>query len=62
MMMPHMSGMDLHEELARLAPDQVARVAFMTGGAFTPRVREFLSRIPNPQLDRRDLLGLLGRM
>src|SRR5262245_55544778 len=35
LMMPEVTGMDLHAELQRTAPEQAARIAFMTGGTFT---------------------------
>ena len=35
LMMPEMTGMDLYAELEQLAPDQAARMVFVTGGAFT---------------------------
>jgi CheY-like chemotaxis protein len=35
LMMPEMSGMDLHRRLLQSAPDQAAKITFMTGGAFT---------------------------
>jgi two-component system, NtrC family, sensor kinase len=44
LMMPDLSGMDLHAELARQAPEQAARMIFMTGGAFTARSRAFLEQ------------------
>ena len=34
LMMPVMTGMDLHAELLIVAPDQAARMVFMTGGVF----------------------------
>lgn len=34
-MMPELSGMDVHDRLLAMAPDQAARMLFMTGGAFT---------------------------
>ena len=52
LMMPEMTGMDLHEELMRLAPDQASKMVFMTGGAFTPRAREFLDRVPNQRIEK----------
>ena len=52
LMMPEMSGMDLYAELGRLAPEQVDRMIFLTGGAFTPRAREFLEQIPNPRIEK----------
>jgi len=62
-MMPEMSGIDLHEELARVAPALAERMVFLTGGAFTPRAREFLSQIKNPCVEKpflpRDLQDLV---
>ena len=43
---------DLYAELGRLAPDQIERVVFVTGGAFTPRAREFLERVPNARVEK----------
>jgi signal transduction histidine kinase len=42
LMMPEMSGMELHEAVLREAPLQAARMVFMSGGAFTGRARSFL--------------------
>jgi signal transduction histidine kinase/CheY-like chemotaxis protein len=44
LLMPEMSGMDLHRELVRRDPDLARRTVFLTGGAFTPAAREFLER------------------
>jgi PAS domain S-box-containing protein len=52
LMMPEMTGMDLFAELRSLAPDQAERVVFVTGGAFTPRAREFLERVPNARVEK----------
>ncbi|MDB5214580.1 MAG: Sensory box histidine kinase/response regulator [Myxococcaceae bacterium] len=52
LMMPAMSGMDLHRELMRVAPDVAARVVFLTGGAFTQRARDFLEGVDNPRLEK----------
>ena len=41
-MMPGMSGIELLEELARVAPALARRTGFLTGGAFTDRTRAFL--------------------
>jgi PAS domain S-box-containing protein len=51
-MMPEMSGMDFHSELARSRPELAAEVIFLTGGAFTANAREFLNRIENERLDK----------
>jgi CheY-like chemotaxis protein len=52
LMMPEITGMDLYAELSRAAPDQLEKVVFVTGGAFTPRAREFLERIPNARVEK----------
>lgn len=52
LMMPLLSGMDLHAELLAFAPDQAKRMVFITGGAFTTAAREFLDRVPNERLDK----------
>ena len=43
LMMPQMTGMDLHCELLHVAPEQAGRMIFLTGGAFTPAAQQFLS-------------------
>jgi len=43
LMMPDMTGMDLHAELIQIAPELAANMVFLTGGAFTPKAREFLA-------------------
>jgi CheY-like chemotaxis protein len=43
LMMPDMTGMDLHGELSRVAPKQAGRMIFMTGGAFTAKAWNFLA-------------------
>ena len=45
LMMPEMTGIDLFDALRLVSPEMQLRVAFMTGGAFTPRGREFLERL-----------------
>lgn len=47
LMMPDMTGMELHGELLRLSPDHAARMVFMTGGTFTPDARAFVSGLPD---------------
>jgi PAS domain S-box-containing protein len=51
-MMPDISGMDLYEWLNQKTPALARRIVFITGGAFTPRAREFLDRIPNLQVEK----------
>lgn len=52
MMMKGMSGMELAEALADRAPDQLKKVVFMTGGAFTPRGQAFREAHPEQCVDK----------
>jgi PAS domain S-box-containing protein len=52
LMMPELTGMDLYAELEKIEPDQAARMVFVSGGAFTPRAREFLERVPNARVEK----------
>jgi two-component system cell cycle sensor histidine kinase/response regulator CckA len=52
LMMPDMTGMDLHRELSLVAPDQANRMIFVTGGAFTAKARHFLSETPKEHLEK----------
>jgi signal transduction histidine kinase/CheY-like chemotaxis protein len=52
LMMPQLTGMDLHAELALRAPDQAARMVFMSGGVFTTRGRDFLDAVHNPRIEK----------
>ncbi len=49
-MMPNMTGIELIEELQRIAPDQAQRVVLLSGGAFTAQTRERLAKLGAPQL------------
>jgi CheY-like chemotaxis protein len=51
-MMPEMSGVELHHALAQQAPHQAARIVFVTGGAFTPSAQAFLDSVTNPCVDK----------
>jgi len=50
LMMPDMTGMELHADIARRVPAAAARMVFMTGGAFTNEAEVFLERVPNLKL------------
>jgi PAS domain S-box-containing protein len=52
LMMPEMSGMDFYERLLEVSPKQARSMVFMTGGAFTARAREFLSRVQGRTLEK----------
>ena len=51
-MMPNMTGLELIEELQRVAPDQAQRLIFLSGGVFTAQTRERLEQIGVPQLEK----------
>lgn len=46
--MPVVDGVEFFERLHRTRPDLTTRVAFVTGGAFTPRAQSFLERTTRP--------------
>ena len=50
LMMPGMSGMEVYEEVRRRRPGFERRVVFVTGGAFVPRLAEFLDSVDNLKL------------
>jgi CheY-like chemotaxis protein len=52
LMMPIMTGMDLHDELARAGTGHADRMVFLTGGAFTPRARAFVDEVANARLEK----------
>ena len=52
LMMPRMTGMDLHEWLLKHNPKLARRVVFVTGGAFTPRASEYLEGVENLRVDK----------
>jgi PAS domain S-box-containing protein len=66
LMMPEMTGMDLHEELLRTHPKVAEKMVFLSGGAFTEAAREFLRRVPNPQVEKpfdpQELRALVARL
>lgn len=52
LMMPDMSGMELHAWVSRIAPDQASRMVFLTGGIFTSHARAFLAAVPNTHIEK----------
>jgi PAS domain S-box-containing protein len=52
LMMPEMTGMELHARLREVAPALAERTVFLTGGAFTPTAREFLARTRNARIEK----------
>ncbi len=66
LMMPEMTGMELHRAVARIAPEQAARMVFLTGGTFTQQARTFLQDVRNVRVekpfDAEELRELIRRM
>jgi PAS domain S-box-containing protein len=52
LMMPRMSGMELHSWLTSEDPAVADRVVFVTGGAFTPGSSEYLAGSKNPRIEK----------
>ena len=52
LMMPEMTGMQLHEWLVTRHPELSARVVFITGGIFTPKAAEYLAAVDNLQVQK----------
>jgi signal transduction histidine kinase/DNA-binding NarL/FixJ family response regulator len=52
LMMPQMTGMELHDKIQAIDPDQAGRIVFLTGGAFTASARQFLDRVPNQRIEK----------
>jgi FixJ family two-component response regulator len=50
--MPQVTGMDLFDALMRIDVEQARRVVFMTGGAFTPKARDFMASVPNQSFEK----------
>jgi CheY-like chemotaxis protein len=58
-MMPQMNGIELRDRIATDAPDQAARIVFVTGGILIPHVRSLLETVPNAWIEKPiDLEGL----
>ena len=64
LMMPDVSGIDLHAWLEEHQPPLARQLVFMTGGVFSPRTDEYLERVANILLqkpfDRARLTKLVG--
>jgi PAS domain S-box-containing protein len=60
LMMPEVSGVDVYAWIQAEAPGLTQKVVFMTGGAFTPRARDLLERVPNRHVEKPFELGELS--
>ena len=61
-MMPDVTGIDLFEQIAKTHPELAERFVFMTAGAATPGVRQFLDGVALPRLHKPFDLGELRRL
>ena len=52
LMMPELTGMDVYYSVRTTWPGLQERIAFITGGAFTPETQRFLKEVPNPLLTK----------
>jgi CheY-like chemotaxis protein len=52
LMMPGMTGMELHQALVRSRPELAARMVFITGGAFTEAAESFLEHVASHRMDK----------
>jgi CheY-like chemotaxis protein len=52
LMMPDLTGMELHADLSQSAPGVARRMVFVTGGAFTPAARTFMDTVQNARVDK----------
>ncbi|MDP1822673.1 MAG: ATP-binding protein [Archangium sp.] len=66
LMMPGLTGMELYERLSEVREEVLPRLAFMSGGAFTPGAEQFVNSHPVTVLtkpfDRRTLDALVAQV
>ena len=52
LMMPKVDGKSLYDSIKKEDPELADRIVFMSGGAFTPRLRRFAASVSNPVLQK----------
>lgn len=52
LMMPHLTGMEVYEQIRVERPGLEERVIFMSGGVFTDHAAAFLTNVTNPRLEK----------
>ncbi len=66
LMMPEMTGMDLHEWLVGRNPELAAKMVFVTGAAFTPKASDYLTKTGRLRIDKpfdaAELVALVSRL
>ena len=64
LMMPEVDGKSFYDAVKKEQPQLADRIVFMSGGAFTPRLRRFAASVSNPVLQkpvsREDLESMLA--
>jgi len=62
-MMPSITGIDLHQQVVAKNPALASKFVFMTGGTYTARARDYLESVSNPRLTKpfeiRDLVAAI---
>jgi CheY-like chemotaxis protein len=51
-MMPNMTGVELHQRLQATHPDLAARIVFVSGGSLSEPIRSYLDSTPNTVLSK----------
>ncbi|HUS28253.1 MAG TPA: response regulator [Kofleriaceae bacterium] len=52
LMMPQITGMEVHDTVAKIDQRQAQRIVFVTGGAFTEAARKFFENTPNQRIEK----------
>ena len=52
LMMPEVDGKSFYDAVLKDHPQLTERIVFMSGGAFTPRLRKFAAAVSNPVLQK----------
>ena len=52
LMMPQITGMEVHGTVSKLDPKQAERIVFVTGGAFTESARLFIEHTSNHRIEK----------
>jgi PAS domain S-box-containing protein len=52
LMMPQITGMEVHATVSKLDPAQAERIVFVTGGAFTESARTFFENTANHRIEK----------
>ncbi len=52
LLMPDLTGAELYAIVAEKRPELAEKFVFLTGGAFSEGIREFLQQVPNPRIEK----------